>query len=63
LGAGERVKILDGPFRELTGTVEQFNPERSHLKVALSVFGRPTPVVIDPMHVEAANGEAKCIPT
>ncbi|HEY1232213.1 MAG TPA: transcription termination/antitermination protein NusG [Candidatus Binatia bacterium] len=51
---GDRVKIVDGPFREFTGTVEEFKPERSHLKVALSVFGRPTPVVIDPLHVEAA---------
>ena len=51
---GDRVKIVDGPFREFTGTVEEFKPERSHLKVALSVFGRPTPVVLDPIQVEAA---------
>jgi len=53
-GVGDKVKIVEGPFREFTGTVEEFNPERSRLKVALSVFGRPTPVVLDPMQVEAA---------
>jgi transcriptional antiterminator NusG len=53
-GIGDSVKIVDGPFREFTGTVEEFNPERSRIRVALSVFGRPTPVVLDPMLVEAA---------
>jgi transcriptional antiterminator NusG len=53
-GVGDKVKIVDGPFREFTGTVEEFNPERARVKVALSVFGRPTPVVLDPMQVEAA---------
>jgi transcriptional antiterminator NusG len=51
---GERVKIVGGPFQDFTGTVEDFNPERSRLKVSLSVFGRPTPVVLDPIQVEAA---------
>jgi transcriptional antiterminator NusG len=51
---GDKVKIVDGPFREFTGTVEEFNPERARVKVALSVFGRPTPVVLDPIQVEAA---------
>ena len=53
-GVGDKVKIVDGPFREFTGTVEEFNPERARVKVALSVFGRPTPVVLDPIQVEAA---------
>ena len=51
---GETVKIVDGPFRDFTGTVEEFVPERSQLKVLISVFGRPTPVVLDPLHAEAA---------
>lgn len=51
---GDKVKIVEGPFRAFTGTVEEFNRERARLKVALSVFGRPTPVVLDPVHVEAA---------
>jgi len=53
-GVGDKVKIVDGPFRKFTGTVEEFNPERARVKVALTVFGRPTPVVLDPMQVEAA---------
>jgi len=40
-------------FREFTGAVKEFNPS-ARLQVALSVFGRPTPVVLDPMQVEAA---------
>jgi transcriptional antiterminator NusG len=51
---GDRVKIVDGPFREFTGIIEEFHPERARVKVALSVFGRPTPVVLDPIQVEAA---------
>jgi transcriptional antiterminator NusG len=51
---GDRVKIIDGPFREFTGTVEESNPDRARVKVALSVFGRPTPVILEPMQVEAA---------
>jgi transcriptional antiterminator NusG len=51
---GDKVKIVEGPFREFTGTVEEINPERARVKVALSVFGRPTPVFLDPIQVEAA---------
>jgi transcriptional antiterminator NusG len=51
---GETVKIVDGPFRDFTGIVEEFVPERSRLKVLISVFGRPTPVVLDSVHAEAA---------
>ena len=51
---GETVKIVDGPFRDFTGTVEEFVPERSRLRVLISVFGRPTPVVLNPVEAEAA---------
>lgn len=51
---GETVKIVDGPFRDFTGTVEEFIPERSRLKVLISVFGRPTPVMLDSVNAEAA---------
>jgi transcriptional antiterminator NusG len=51
---GEKVKVVDGPFRDFTGTVETVNPTRSRVRVALSVFGRPTPVDLDFIHVEAA---------
>jgi transcription termination/antitermination protein NusG len=50
----ERVKIVEGPLRDFTGTVESMRPERSWLCVAVSVFGRPTPVDLDFLQVEAA---------
>ncbi len=52
--AGERVKIVDGPFRDFVGTVEEVKPERSRVRVAVSVFGRSTPVELDFHQVEAA---------
>jgi transcriptional antiterminator NusG len=52
--AGDRIKIVDGAFRDFTGTVDEFSPERGRIKVSISVFGRPTPVVLDPVQVEAA---------
>jgi transcriptional antiterminator NusG len=51
---GDRIKIVDGAFRDFTGTVDEFNPERGRIKVSISVFGRPTPVMLDPVQVEAA---------
>jgi transcriptional antiterminator NusG len=50
---GERVKVVDGPFRDFAGTVQEIRPERSMLRVAISVFGRPTPVDLDFVQVEA----------
>ncbi len=40
---GEAVKVVDGPFREFSGTVEAVNSDRSRVRVALRVFGRLTP--------------------
>lgn len=51
---GERVKVVEGPFRDFTGTVESVKPERARVRVAVSVFGRPTPVELDFLQVEAA---------
>ena len=51
---GETVKVVDGPFRDFTGTVQEIKPERSRLRVAISVFGRPTPVDLDFIQVQAA---------
>jgi transcriptional antiterminator NusG len=51
---GNRIKIVDGAFRNFTGTVAEFSPERGRLKVSNSVFSRPTPVTLDPAQVEAA---------
>lgn len=51
---GEKVKIIDGPFRDFNGIIESVRPERSRVRVAVSVFGRPTPIELDFVQVEAA---------
>ncbi len=51
---GERVKIVEGPLRDFTGTVESVKPERARVRVAVGVFGRPTPMELDFLQVEAA---------
>ena len=49
---GDKVKVIDGPFNEFTGTIEELNPLKSKVKVAVSIFGRPTPVELDVLQVE-----------
>jgi len=49
---GENVKIIDGPFRDFTGLVDELNDDRSTLRVMVTIFGRSTPVELDFYQVE-----------
>ena len=49
---GDKVKVVDGPFSDFTGTVEETNPLKSKVKVTVSIFGRPTPVELDVLQIE-----------
>ena len=49
---GEIVRVIDGPFNDFNGVVEQVNYEKSKVQVAVTIFGRSTPVELDFGQVE-----------
>ncbi|MBL8065267.1 MAG: transcription termination/antitermination factor NusG [Chthonomonadaceae bacterium] len=46
------IRVVEGPFADYTGKIEEINPEREKLKVLISIFGRDTPVELDFTQVE-----------
>ncbi|HBY58495.1 MAG TPA: transcription termination/antitermination factor NusG [Solibacterales bacterium] len=48
----ETVRIIDGPFANFSGRVDEVNPERNTLRVLVTIFGRATPVELDFLQVE-----------
>jgi transcriptional antiterminator NusG len=50
--AGQNVRIVDGPFEDFVGTVDEINTEKGRVKVVVNMFGRETPVELDFLQVE-----------
>ena len=49
---GDSVRINDGPFKEMEGRVDEVDEERGKIKVLVSLFGRETPVELDPLQTK-----------
>lgn len=52
---GDQVKVIEGPFANFVGTVDQIDYDKAKLRVMVSIFGRSTPVELDVLQVESAS--------
>ncbi|MBI3208396.1 MAG: transcription termination/antitermination protein NusG [Candidatus Solibacter usitatus] len=52
---GETVRIVDGPFANFTGKVDEVNPDRNTLRVLVTIFGRATPVELEFLQVDKSQ--------
>jgi transcription termination/antitermination protein NusG len=52
---GESVRVVDGPFADFLGKVDEINAEKGKLKVLVNMFGRETPVELDLLQVEKVH--------
>ena len=50
---GDHVQVIDGPFSDFTGVVDEVNAEKEKVKVMVSIFGRATPVELDFLQVKS----------
>jgi transcriptional antiterminator NusG len=48
---GEHIKVVDGPFNNFSGIIEEIFPEKGRLRVKVEIFGRGTPVELDFLQV------------
>ncbi len=53
--SGDAVKVIDGPFNNFSGVVDEVFPDKLKVRVMVSIFGRKTPLELDYLQVERAN--------
>lgn len=52
---GDNVRVIDGPFQNFSGVVEEVNVDKAKLRVLVSIFGRATPIELDFVQVESTG--------